>query len=247
MDTICIRKIRVVPVMFGSAKAFYERYEHLGNCGLGVWHWGGYADGRLVGVVSFGNTCFASRRGHLAAIAARFDLSLFQLCRGGTIPFAPRNTPSYILGAALCELRRQQGDCLVVGYADRRFNEIGTIYQACNAIYTGKTDAKNQSNYVIRGKAMTGWVVRKRFGTRAMEVLRKFDKKVTKIPLTSKYRYVFVLTSSRKRVQVLKALEPVILPYPNRQEENIASMKIQRLIDARAAQPSGFDALPTDF
>ena len=125
---------------FRTAETFFKSYEHLGNCGLGVWHWGATENNRLVGVVSFGTTSFAQSRGLLSIVAKEFGLGIYQICRGGTIHTAPLNTPSRILSCAMRELRRERGDCLIVAYSDRRYKEVGTIYQACNGVYTGETE-----------------------------------------------------------------------------------------------------------
>jgi hypothetical protein len=221
---------------FRTAESFFLAFEHLGNCGLGVWHWGAVEDGHLVGAVSFGTTCFARSRGAIASVATRFGLGLYQICRGGTVHTAPRNTPSRILSGCMSALRRERGDCIIVAYSDRAYNEVGTIYQACNALYTGQTNPKNQSNYIISGKVISGWLVRKRYGTRAIEHLKRIDPGVVKIPLTPKYRYLFVQTSRQTKGRVLAALQPFIMPYPNRTEENIKPMNVAALVKQRTRQ-----------
>lgn len=216
-----------------EAKSFFEKYEHLGNCGLGVWHWGGFLDRRLVAAVSFGTTCFSKKRGELARVANEFGLGIYQISRGGTSPDAPFNTPSRVVSAALDAFRGERGNCLVVAYADRHFNEVGTIYQACNAVYTGLTEPKNQANYLIGGRVMSGWVVRKRFGTRDINLLQRFDKSVVKLPLRRKYRYVFLLSSGLQKKSILKALNSISLPYPRRETEEIPPMDISKLVKRR--------------
>src|SRR5271155_825125 len=109
-----------------SANAFFQNYEHLGNCGLGVWHWAAVEGAQLIGVVSFGTTCFAPSRGVIPDIANQFSLPVYQLCRGGTIPTATTNTPSKILSGVMRAFRSDRGDCVIVAYSDRVFNEVGT-------------------------------------------------------------------------------------------------------------------------
>jgi hypothetical protein len=218
-----------------TATAFFQKYEHLGNCGLGVWHWGAIADGHLIGVVSFGTTCFARSRGSLSNVANQFGLAVYQVCRGGTRPRAPRNTPSRILCHAMRELRRERGDCLIVAYADSVYKEVGTIYQACNGLYMGQTNPKDQSNYIIKRRLLSGWLVRKKYGTRAMDKLKKVDARVIKIPLTKKYRYVFIQATPLAKARVLRILRPFALPYPKRASENIEPMRVADLVDHRVA------------
>jgi hypothetical protein len=223
-------------ISYSVAQRFFKHYEHLGNCGLGVWHWGAFLDSQLIGAVSFGTTCFAKLRGPLSAITSGFDLAVYQITRGGTSRTAPFNTPSQVLSSALSELHKLKGDCLVVAYADRLYNEIGTIYQACNGIYTGQTEPKNQSNYIIHGRKMSGWLVRKRFGTRSMERLRLIDRDVVKLPLTSKYRYVFIQARPLRRRRIIEAIDPLSRVYPKRDSERIAPMDVAALVASRASQ-----------
>lgn len=223
----------LAPITYREAAQFFRRYEHLGNCGLGVWHWGGYLHDRMVAAVSFGTTCFACNRGELSRVAQFYGLGMYQIARGGTATDAPFNTPSRIVSAALAALQRERGDCLVVAYADRKFNEIGTIYQACNGLYTGKTNPKNQSDYFINGRLMSGWLVRKKYGTRSLAALQQIDPNAVKIPLRQKYRYVFVQATGRKKRKIVEAMRPLVLPYPRRPTEAIPPMNITELVQKR--------------
>jgi hypothetical protein len=228
------KTVTVRAIDHSSAREFFEQYEHLGDCGLGVWHYGALHDSALIGVISFGTTCFTVKRSPFSDIARQFALKTYQICRGGTIGDAPRNTASWVLSRALKMFQQERGSCLVVAYADRLFNEMGTIYQSCNGLYTGKTNPKNQANYIIEGRWMSGWLVRKKYRSRSMDSLRRIDKNVVKIPLTAKYRYVFVQTPPLKKRMIIRSLEPLLLPYPKRKAEKIPSMNIPQLVKSRA-------------
>lgn len=212
-------------VSYAEASRFMECYEHLGNVGLGVWHLGMELDGELTSVLSFGVPCFASGRGALGAIAAERNLKLLQLCRGGTSDRAPRNAASHAIAMALRLMRERHGNSLVVAYADPRCGEMGTIYQACNAVHTGWTRPKGQAEYILDGRRMSGWVVRKRYGTRDREKLRALGLDVEVLLLPPKLRYVMVAASPLCRLKVLQDLEALRVPYPKRDAEGIPNMK----------------------
>jgi len=235
--------VRTEKIAHREAQSFFHHYEHLGNCGLGVWHYAAFMDSALLGVVSFGTACFARNRGRVAYVAAEFGLPIYQISRGGTMPSTPFNTPSQVLSASLAHFQRDRGDTLVVAYADRTFNEVGTIYQACNGIYTGLTKPKDQANYVVQGRYMSGWRVRKKFGTRSVELLKKIDMNITKLPLNPKFRYIFVLASPRKKKHVLRALESIVLPYPKRLTERIPEMNIATQVSRNSTPASSSLAL----
>ena len=220
-----LNRARVRWITQAEATRFMERYEHLGNVGLGVWHVSMDLNGDLASVLSFGTPCFSVSRGALGLIAAERQLKLLQLCRGGTSDHAPRNSASRAVALALREVRRRFGDSLVVAYADPKFGELGTIYQACNAVHTGWTQPKGQAEYIIDGRRMSGWVVRKRYGTRDRQKLRAQGLDVEVLLLPPKLRYVFVTAAPRRKRAVLKDLEAPRAPYPTRESAGIESMK----------------------
>ena len=207
-----------------EAQDFFIQYEHLGNCGLGVWHYGLYNGDELISVVSFGATNFNPNRSSLGRIAKECDLKIIQLTRGGTKFDAPKNIPSYTISRAFIELKKRFGCCLIAAYSDTKWNEIGTIYQASNFLYLGLTNPKDQSNYVINGEVISGWMVRKKYGTRDIRQLSLMVDSIDKFPLTRKHFYVFPNTSKKKRKMVIKALQDDIQPYPKRKDLNVGSM-----------------------
>lgn len=207
-----------------EAELFFSQYEHLGNCGLGVWHYGLFDRSILMSVVSFGTTSFNPNRSYIGKIAAEYNMRVIQLTRGGTRFDAPKNIPSYTIKRAFSEIKKRFGDCIIVAYSDTRWNEIGTIYQASNFIYCGLTEPKGQSNYKINGKILSGWTVRKKYGTRDMNQLNKIVDGVEKIPLTKKHFYIFLKTSKLKRSLIIKDLQEIIKPYPKRKSLNVESM-----------------------
>lgn len=220
----------VIELSSKSAKGFVARYEHLGNLGLGVWHWGLLIDGVLASVLSFGVPCFAINRSFLGEISSKCDARVLQLCRGATHPMAPRNTPSRTIRLALKKISNNVGPTLVIAYADPHWHEIGTIYQASNAIYTGRTNPKGQANYIINGEFLSGWVVRKRYGTRCRVKLSQIDPKMKVLPLVSKLRYVLLAGSCKFRRKARSLLEPYKMPYPKRLELGVPAMNIPEMI-----------------
>lgn len=207
-----------------------RKFEHLGNVGLGVWHYGMYIDEVLSSVLSLGSPCFAKNRGDLSLLAGQHGLQIVQLCRGGTTSTAPRNTGSKAVSLVLGEVENQFGPSLVVAYADPHFGEVGTIYQACNAVHTGWTDPKGQANYVVHGRRMSGWSVRKAFGTRDRRRLRELDPGMTMEYLRPKLRYVLLAARGEKRRRVLRELDSLREPYPKREDLGIRSMLGREII-----------------
>ncbi len=208
-----------------EANKFYSQYEHLGNCGLGVWHFGLLFNEVLLSIVSYGIPCFSSKRGFIGEIASKYGIKIYQLCRGATKTNSFNNIPSQTVSKSLYEIRKQRGDSLVIAYSDTFYNEIGTIYQATNALYLGLTNPKGQSNYWINGKKYSGWIIRKRFGTRDMNLLKKNIFRIKKEPLKPKHRYLFINTNKFLKVKIYNDFIPFIKDYPKRDLLAIGSMK----------------------
>lgn len=225
-----LRNAYIVKLNSKMANSFVARYEHLGNLGLGVWHWGLLIDGILVSVLSFGVPCFAVGRSFLGEVSHKCGARVLQLCRGATLPWAPRNTPSRTICLALRAISKKVGPALVIAYADPHLHEIGTIYQASNAIFTGKTNPKGQADYIINGEILSGWVVRKRYGTRCRVKLRQIDGNMRVLPLRKKFRYVLLAGSWKFRKEARRLLEPYKAPYPKRMELEVPAMNVREMM-----------------
>ena len=215
---------RLVKVSSYLAEDFMQRFEHLGNVGLGVWHWGLELNGKLAGIVSYGTTCFSIKRGWLAGIAQEVRCSIIQLCRGSSTLESPKGTASHLICLANRAMYRLKGPLLIVAYADPELCEIGTIYQACNAIYTGLTEPKGQANYIIHGEKLSGWRVRKRYGTRARSKLSDIDPNFRVLPLGKRHRYIMLAGPRHTRHHLRKLLNSFALPYPKRENTGVGRM-----------------------
>lgn len=215
-----------------EATSFFQKYEHLGNCGLGVWHYALIHNNQMLSVVSFGSTAFNPYHSFWGDLGKKYNMKVIQLTRGGTRYDAPKNIPSLTISMAIKEIRKSLGDCIIIAYSDTKWNEIGTIYQASNFLYCGLTNPGGQSNYLIKNKIVSGWSVRKAYGTRSMNKLLKIDNTIKKIPLTPKHIYLYIKTSKMKKRLIIKDIEKRYhiseLTYPKRIDFNLQSMRCIR-------------------
>lgn len=216
--------MEVIQINKKTAHDFFKEFEHLGNCGLGVWHFGCYENDVLLSVVSFGTACFNPNRSKIGKYATANNMKVIQLNRGGTRYDAPTNTASKAVALALKRVREIFGDTIIVAYSDTNWNEIGTIYQSTNFMYLGLTDPKGQSNYIINGRRISGWTIRKKYGTRDMKKLSLLFDDIIREPLTKKHMYMYVNASSFKKRKALKFFKDDIKPYPSRKELCVDSM-----------------------
>lgn len=145
-------QIQLKPISKITANNFLSKYEHLGNVGLGIWHKGLFINDKLAATLSFGTTCFNTKKGFWNKFQEFSNLRIIQLCRGATAEWAPKNTPSKIISMSMKELHKDFGPTVIVAYSDPYYGEVGTVYQSSNAIYTGWTNPKGQAAYIINGK-----------------------------------------------------------------------------------------------
>ncbi len=215
---------QVIKITEKAASEFMEKHEAMGNIGLGVWHYGLLENDNLLSVVSYGTPCFSVKRTLIGKISKKFGCKIIQLCRGGTVISSPKNIASQLIANANQMLYKENGNLIIVAYADPEFGEVGAVYQAANAIYLGQTNPKNQSNYIVKGVWLSGWDVRKKYGTRNFDKLKKIDSSVKKFPLTPKYRYLFIKTVSTLTNKIHRAFSDYRLPYPKKITENLRKL-----------------------
>ena len=95
---------------------------------------------------------------------------------------------------------------LVVSYADKKQNHIGTVYQASNWIYVGSTESSG-TEYFINNK----W--------RHAKAIKPQQKKIAiKRKSSGKYKYLYPLTIDMKEL-----CEKLKKPYPKKSVKNIES------------------------
>ena len=93
---------------------------------------------------------------------------------------------------------------IVVSYADHRQHHIGTIYQATNWIYLGKS-ITSDTQYYYKGK----WTHERTINAKPKEIRDKLKATLPKRENSNKFKYVFVF-DKRLRKKYLK----LALPYP---------------------------------
>lgn len=217
-----IRTVRphVRVVDFSDAQQFIERYEWLGNVGAASLSYALFYEEHLAAVVCFSPP--TSPTGFSKLLKGVKQRQMMQLCRGASVHWAPNNAASRLIGGALRDLHRNRCIRWVFAYADPRAGEIGTVYQAANAIYLGPTDARGPGHYVINGEVMHPRAVYRAFGSARHETLVKLDPHYERHQRNKKHRYVFILGSGQAKKQMIERLGDLIRPYPKREQRRPA-------------------------
>ena len=120
---------------------------------------------------------------------------------------------SQTLGKSLQALKKDAPAVkLVVSFADRNQNHIGTIYQATNWLYMDERSAER--GIVINGKLTHRRSVGKRYGNSGIEWLRQnVDKDAHIVKGETKIKYVYALDK-----RIYSEIKKLSKPYPKKAE-----------------------------
>jgi len=152
-------------------------------------------DDEIMGIVTFGSPASSSLCKGVCGV--KYKSNVIELNRLWLDDSLPKNTASQLIGYAFHYLR-QQGDFIVVSYADSGMEHIGAIYQATNFLFTGKTKPRTDK-YSGIGKHS------RHYDKNAVETYRQLR--------TSKYRYIIFIGNKTFKKNVRKALNYPVLPY----------------------------------
>src|SRR5271169_2367983 len=137
----------VVEISYEKAKQIILKYEWLKTMGSTERCVGLILEGELAGVVCFGKT--GGTETARSVCGEEWAQHVVTLCRGACAHWAHPHAGSFLISAA-CKLMANSGRItrsgkafppayIFVAYADSDAAEIGTLYQACNWLYCGKT------------------------------------------------------------------------------------------------------------
>jgi hypothetical protein len=121
-----------------EANPLILQYEYLGNVGSARRFYGLFAGPHLACLVAFGST--AGTKVAESVCGKEHASKVIELVRGCRTPWAHKHSASKLIAEACKLLARDHGKNIVIAYADPAGGEIGTIYSAVNAYYTGMTN-----------------------------------------------------------------------------------------------------------
>jgi hypothetical protein len=137
----------VVEIAYEKAKEIILKFEWLKTMGSSERCVGLILDGELAGVCCFGKT--GGTETAKSVCGEEWAQHVVTLCRGACVHWAHRHSASHLISTA-CKLMANSGRAtrsgevfppayIFVAYSDSDAGEIGTVYQACNWLYCGKT------------------------------------------------------------------------------------------------------------
>lgn len=124
-----------------------------------------------------------------------------------SVPRRSPNAASYLVGRAL----RLLGDYIVVSYADAGVGHVGSVYQATNWIYTGRSSS-TYHYYDPRTQSLIART-RRHIDTKA-ERIGLTESLLTKVRQPAKHRYVTFAGNRRFTKRARAALRYSVSDYP---------------------------------
>jgi hypothetical protein len=168
---------------------------------IGVWE-----KGRFVGAVVFGV-------GATKDLVKRFGLQDTEGCELVRVALTKHEAPvTKIVARAIKMVARANPKLrLIVSFADPEQGHVGTIYQAGNWIFTGKSQASEE--YLVNGKRWHGRALRheKPAHLTTKQAAALIDPEFKVVMGTSKHRYLYPLDS-----EIRARVVPLAQPYPKR-------------------------------
>lgn len=176
------------------------------------WRFGLLQDGRLAAVVGFGPP--GSHTAFRALLPAHLASRVIQLCRGASAAWAHPHSASHLIMAAGRVLAAELNAVAIAAYSDPRAGELGTVYQACNAIYLGPTATGGAEAFIVHRRRYTARRAFEHFGSTAHRHLVSVDPHARQVPRSRKHRYVIPIGSSSVRRRIRALLSGLQRPYP---------------------------------
>lgn len=133
--------IKVIPA--NIANPFVKKHHYSGKVvPNSVLHFGAFLDGKLHGVLSYGNSM--DKRKTMALVEGTGWNEFLELNRMAFDDYLPRNSESYCIGATLRMIKKQAPQIKwVISFADGTQCGDGTIYRASNFVLTGIRENKS--------------------------------------------------------------------------------------------------------
>lgn len=195
-----------------------------------------FGKNKLIGCLVYGHPVGASAA---ESVSPELDKgSVLELKRLWIADGYGKNIESYCISQSFDWLRENDPSIkALISYADSAEDHLGTIYQATNWLYQGRSaDIQLMDNFNISlQKDPYKWIHSRtcfsRWGSNNLEHLKKEIgkegyKEFWRQKAMGKYRYVYILeTHKGKKKKILNTLKHEIKPYPKRNEEEVPEVE----------------------
>jgi hypothetical protein len=170
--------------------------------------YGLFEDETLIGVLMIANPCSENVKKSIFGLELKDKVR--ELHRLAIIDDTPKNTESWFISRVLKKLREDRPDLWgIVSFADTTIKHNGTIYQATNAIFYGKSA---KSTFYLDGDRL------RHPRQNGVNISQKVAKSRGWIPVKreAKNRYLYILGDKRQRKERKKLIIIEPQSYPSK-------------------------------
>jgi hypothetical protein len=211
---------RVLQIPHYEAEPIIMKYEWLGTmASFPVATYGLMSpDNELHGVACFGRG-MGTNAGKLTTAEGAKPICLE---RGACVHWSHPHAPSKLVAGACRQMHLDHGYNVFFAYSDREAGEVGTIYQACNWIYLGRSpgrasDYRWKYRHRETGEVLSSRSMRAKHAREGRGTLDLFDNdQWDRIKDWGKGKYVWFEGSKSEKKKLRKGLRYEQQPYPKR-------------------------------
>ena len=165
-----------------------------------------FYEDKIIGVILYGNPTAPTT---IDICGGQERKNVIEITRLWIADGTPKNTESYFIGNTIKMVDKE----IIVAFADPEYNHIGTVYQASNFIFTGKSDRGGRV-IAIKNNNIHNKTLWKQYKT-ASKIREVFgEENVYYKPYITKLRYVYLNCKPKRKKELLEKLKYEILPYP---------------------------------
>ena len=197
-------KIKLIDKKLANEIQIKNHYLHTrASC---IYGFGLFEGDEIIGVILYGNPTAPTTLGICGKDERK---SVIEITRLWIKDDTPKNTESFFIGNTIKLIDKD----IIVAFADPEFEHVGTVYQASNLIYTGRS-GRGGRVIAIKGNKIHNKTLWKQYKT-AKKIREVFgDENVYYKPYITKLRYVYLNCNKRRKRELLDKLIYDIEQYP---------------------------------
>ena len=197
-------KIKLIDKKLANKIQIENHYLHTrASC---IYGFGLFEDEEIIGVILYGNPTAPTT---LDICGKDERKSVIEITRLWIKDDTPKNTESYFIGNTIKLIDKE----IIIAFADPEFEHVGTVYQASNFIYTGRSKRGGRV-IAIKGNKIHNKTLWKQYKT-AKRIREVFgDENVYYKPYITKLRYVYFNCTKKRKKELLSKMIYKIEPYP---------------------------------
>jgi hypothetical protein len=166
------------------------------------------SSGQMVGTIVYGKPASPSLCNGIAG--PEESSRVIELTRLWIADMTPKNAESFLIGNSL-KMLPDEFD-IVVSFAEIGAGHVGTVYQATNWIYTGKSDRHVEWKLDGKGNKHSRHLFDEHGGVNGAKEF--YGDRLQKVDRPQKHRYVMFRGSKARKRELLGKLRYEVRPYP---------------------------------